>query len=77
MTLIAHARMIICDTLICDRNTLLFMFELFDSERLFIGTDYPFSVLERGPLDLVTETGLDNVLVSKLRYENAELYLCI
>lgn len=72
-----QARKFYYDTLVYDRELLLFLVERFGAEQLFMGTDYPFAIQEFDPLGRLTETGLDNIFLSKLRYENAERYLSL
>ena len=70
-----QARRFHYDTLVYDRDTLLFLLNRFGEDALMVGTDYPFSIMETDPLGRLREAGLDGATVAKLRHGNAELFL--
>ena len=72
---VEQAKSFYYDTLVYDRDTLLFLLNRFGEDALMVGTDYPFSIMESDPLGRLLETGLDTSKVAKLRHGNAEKFL--
>ncbi len=70
-----QARRLYYDTLVYDRETLLFLIERFGADSLIVGTDYPFAIMENDPLGRLVEAGLDEATLCKLRYANADRFL--
>lgn len=70
-----QARSFYYDTLVYDRDTLLFLMDRFGEDALMVGTDYPFSIMEKDPLGRLLETGFDEAKTLKLKYGNAEKFL--
>jgi aminocarboxymuconate-semialdehyde decarboxylase len=72
---VEQARRLFYDTLVYDRDTLLFLLRVFGTNALMIGSDYPFSIMEQNPLARVTETAAESATLAKLRSENARRFL--
>ncbi len=70
-----QARRLFYDTLVYDRDTLLFLIQRFGADALMLGTDYPFTIMESDPVGRLTQAGLDEATRNKLRYENADRFL--
>lgn len=70
-----QARQFYYDTLVYDRDTLLFLLQRFGEDALMLGTDYPFSIMETDPMARLAEAALDAAVVAKLRHSNAERFL--
>jgi aminocarboxymuconate-semialdehyde decarboxylase len=54
----AYARRFFYDTILYQPAALRYLYDLVGSERLLLGTDYPFPVVEQAPLRLLADTGL-------------------
>ncbi len=70
-----QAQRLFFDTLVYDPQALRYLVERFGSERLMIGTDYPFQILETDPIGRLAEAGFDAELVARLRHDNAQRFL--
>ena len=72
---VEQARKLFYDTLVYDRHALRYLVERFGADRLMIGTDYPFAILETDPIGRLAEAGFDADVLSRLRYGNAAHFL--
>ncbi len=71
----AQARRFFYDTLVYDRETLLFLIRVFGATQLCIGTDLPFSVADRDPLGRIEALGLTAGERDLLLHANAARFL--
>jgi aminocarboxymuconate-semialdehyde decarboxylase len=70
-----QARRLSFDTLVYERETLLFLLNRFGADSLMVGSDYPFAIRDRDPLKRLSEAGLAEATMRKLRFENADRFL--
>jgi aminocarboxymuconate-semialdehyde decarboxylase len=70
-----HARRLYYDTLVYDAPTLRHLIETFGATQLCLGTDFPFDIHERHPLEAVAALNLSEGEVRFLHHENAERFL--
>jgi aminocarboxymuconate-semialdehyde decarboxylase len=70
-----HARRLYYDTLVYDAPTLRFLIETFGMRQLCIGTDFPFDIHERAPVDAVAALKLSDGDVKLLHHDNAARFL--
>jgi aminocarboxymuconate-semialdehyde decarboxylase len=70
-----QARRLFYDTLVYDKKALRYLVERFGAERLMVGTDYPFAILETDPLGRLVEAGFDAATVTRLRHDTAAHFL--
>jgi aminocarboxymuconate-semialdehyde decarboxylase len=71
----AYARKLYYDCLVYDAKTLAFIIERFGLERIMIGTDYPFVVMDPDPLRSIGAVGLEEPKLKLLREDNARRFL--
>jgi aminocarboxymuconate-semialdehyde decarboxylase len=71
----AQARRFFYDTIVYDRDTLLFLMRALGKTQLCIGTDLPFSVAERNPLGQIEALGLSAEDGTLLLRQNAACFL--
>jgi aminocarboxymuconate-semialdehyde decarboxylase len=69
------ARRLYCDTLTYDADTLHLAMKVFGSDRVMIGTDYPFAICDRDPLASLAALELTDDLWMNLARRNAEAFL--
>jgi aminocarboxymuconate-semialdehyde decarboxylase len=72
---IEQARRLFYDTLVYDADTLSFLLQRLGSDSLMIGSDYPFSIMERDPAGRLSELSSDPGTLRKLQFENAARFL--
>ena len=70
-----HARKLYYDTLVYDGPTLRHLIDTFGVRQLCLGTDYPFDIHERHPVDAVTTLKLSGEDVKLLHHDNAARFL--
>ncbi|HZD89423.1 MAG TPA: amidohydrolase family protein [Pseudolabrys sp.] len=70
-----HARRLYYDTLVYDAPTLKHLIDTFGVRQLCIGTDFPFEVYERRPIEAVSALGLSDGDVKLLHHDNAARFL--
>jgi aminocarboxymuconate-semialdehyde decarboxylase len=70
-----HARRLYYDTLVYDAHTLRFLIETFGMRQLCIGTDFPFDIHERQPVQAVAALALSDADVRLLHHDNAVRFL--
>ena len=70
-----HARRLYYDTLVYDARTLGFLIETFGMRQLCIGTDFPFDIHERAPIETVAALKLSDGDVKLLHHDNAARFL--
>ena len=70
-----HARRLYYDTLVYDAPTLAHLIDTFGVRQLCIGTDYPFDIHERHPVEAVAALKLDDGDVKLLHHDNAARFL--
>jgi aminocarboxymuconate-semialdehyde decarboxylase len=70
-----HARRLYYDTLVYDAATVGRLIDIFGVTQLCLGTDFPFDIHERHPLEAVSALKLSDGEVRLLHHENAERFL--
>ncbi len=70
-----HARRLYYDTLVYDPPTLRFLIETFGVRQLCLGTDFPFDIHERHPIEAVAALKLSDGEVKLLHHDNAARFL--
>ncbi len=70
-----HARRLYYDTLVYDAPTLRHLIDTFGVRQLCIGTDFPFEVYERQPIEAVAALKLSDGEVKLLHHDNAARFL--
>jgi aminocarboxymuconate-semialdehyde decarboxylase len=70
-----HARRLYYDTLVYDPATLRFLIETFGTRQLCLGTDFPFDIHERHPIEAVAALKLSDDEVKLLHHDNAARFL--
>lgn len=70
-----HARKLYYDTLVYDGPTLRHLIDTFGVRQLCLGTDYPFDIHERHPVDAVATLKLSGEDVKLLHHDNAARFL--
>jgi aminocarboxymuconate-semialdehyde decarboxylase len=70
-----HARRLYYDTLVYDTHTLRHLIETFGLRQLCIGTDFPFDIHERHPVETVAALQLSDGDVKLLHHDNAARFL--
>ncbi|MFN3658846.1 MAG: amidohydrolase family protein [Pseudolabrys sp.] len=71
----AHARRLYYDTLVYDAATLRQLIQLFGVRQLCLGTDFPFDIHERHPVEAVAALQLSDGDVTLLHHDNAARFL--
>jgi aminocarboxymuconate-semialdehyde decarboxylase len=70
-----HARRLYYDTLVYDAATLRHLIDTFGMRQLCIGTDFPFDIHERQPVQAVAALALSDADVRLLHHDNAVRFL--
>jgi aminocarboxymuconate-semialdehyde decarboxylase len=70
-----HARKLYYDTLVYDPHTLRHLIETFGVRQLCLGTDFPFDIHERHPVEAVAALKLSDGDVKLLHHDNAARFL--
>jgi aminocarboxymuconate-semialdehyde decarboxylase len=70
-----HARRLYYDTLVYDAHTLRFLIDSFGVRQLCLGTDFPFDIHERQPIEAVAALALSDGDVKLLHHDNAARFL--
>ncbi|HEY2755324.1 MAG TPA: amidohydrolase family protein [Pseudolabrys sp.] len=70
-----HARRLYYDTLVYDAHTLRHLIDTFGVRQLCLGTDFPFDIHERAPVEAVAALQLSDGDVKLLRHDNAARFL--
>jgi aminocarboxymuconate-semialdehyde decarboxylase len=70
-----HARRLYYDTLVYDAPTLRHLIDTFGVRQLCLGTDFPFDIHERHPVEAVAALNLDGGEVKLLLHDNAARFL--
>jgi aminocarboxymuconate-semialdehyde decarboxylase len=70
-----HARRLYYDTLVYDVATLRHLIDNFGMRQLCIGTDFPFDIHERHPIEAIAELKLDEGDAMLLHHDNAARFL--
>jgi aminocarboxymuconate-semialdehyde decarboxylase len=74
-TPLEQARSLYYDTLVYDAPTLRHLIETFGRTQLCIGTDHPFVIQERAPVQRIDDLGVDDILRELLFSGNARRFL--
>src|SRR5262249_48079565 len=69
-----YARKLHYDCLVYDAKTLAFVIERFGLERIMLGTDYPFIVMDPDPLRSIAAVRLEESKLKLLREDNARRF---
>lgn len=70
-----QARKLFYDTLVYDPATLRFLIERFGVSQLCVGTDFPFEVYERKPIEAIASLKLNDSDIKALHHDNAVRFL--
>jgi aminocarboxymuconate-semialdehyde decarboxylase len=70
-----HARKLYYDTLVYDAHTLRHLIDTFGVRQLCLGTDFPFDIHERQPVEAVAALKLSDGDVKLLHHDNAARFL--
>jgi aminocarboxymuconate-semialdehyde decarboxylase len=70
-----HARRLFYDTLVYDGPTLRHLIDIFGVRQLCLGTDFPFDIYERQPVEAVAALKLSGGDVRLLHHDNAARFL--
>ena len=70
-----HARRLYYDTLVYDAPTLRHLIDTFGVRTLCLGTDFPFDIHERHPVEAVAALKLTDGEVKLLHHDNAARFL--
>ena len=70
-----HARKLYYDAMTFDAPTLRFLIEVFGKTQICLGTDYPFDIHERRPVEAVAELRLSEGDLQLLHHDNAVRFL--
>ncbi|MEX6505883.1 amidohydrolase family protein [Jiella sp. M17.18] len=73
----AEARKLYVDSLVYDAPTLRHLATIFGTDRIVVGTDYPFNFHERAPLGRIEAAFEDPAVRARLTAENAAAFLGI
>jgi aminocarboxymuconate-semialdehyde decarboxylase len=71
----AIARKLFYDTLVYDETALRFLIDSYGASQLMIGSDYPFSIMDRQPTRRAGNLGLSAAEMDQLLFRNAERFL--
>src|SRR6201990_1276425 len=71
----AIAKKLFYDTLVYDETALRFLIDSYGASQLMIGSDYPFSLMDRQPTRHATGLGLPEAETDQLLFKNAERFL--
>jgi aminocarboxymuconate-semialdehyde decarboxylase len=69
------ARRMFYDTLVYDPTALRFLIDSFGLSQLMVGTDYPFTIMDRQPTVRVAALGLSDADADRLLFGNARRFL--
>jgi aminocarboxymuconate-semialdehyde decarboxylase len=69
------ARALYYDDLLYSATAIRALIETVGDDRVMVGTDYPFSIMDIDPLARVTSLGLSDAVQEKLRWRNAARWL--
>lgn len=72
-----YAQRMYYDTLVYSTPVLRLVIDTFGIERVMIGTDYPFGIMDRDPLGTVDALGLDEASAQLIREGNAQRFFGI
>lgn len=70
----AYARRLYYDTLVYSPAVLRLVIDTFGIDRVMIGTDYPFGIMDTDPLGSVAALGLDEASAAMVREGNAQRF---
>jgi aminocarboxymuconate-semialdehyde decarboxylase len=73
----AAARMMFYDDLVYDAGTARHLIDVFGETQLMVGTDYPFSIMEKDPKTFTESLGLDRRTLRLVQSGNARRWLGI
>jgi aminocarboxymuconate-semialdehyde decarboxylase len=71
----ATARRLFYDTLVYDETALRFLVDSFGASQLMIGSDYPFSIMDRQPARRAGKLGLPGPVLDAILFGNARRFL--
>jgi aminocarboxymuconate-semialdehyde decarboxylase len=71
----AIAKKLFYDTLVYDETALRFLIDSYGASQLMIGSDYPFSIMDRQPTRRAGNLGLSDSDMDQLLFRNAERFL--
>jgi aminocarboxymuconate-semialdehyde decarboxylase len=71
----AAARRMFYDTLVYDPTALRFLLDSFGLGQLMVGTDYPFSIMDREPTKRLASLNLSDAETEQLLFGNARRFL--
>ena len=71
------ARRMFYDTLVYDPTALRFLIDSFGLDQLMVGTDYPFTIMDREPTKRLAALGLSEADTDQLLFGNARRFLSL
>lgn len=71
------ARSMFYDNLVYDDNTIRHLIQVFGSDQVMVGTDYPFSIMDADPFDRLGRLNLPSDVIRNLQSNNARRWLGI
>jgi aminocarboxymuconate-semialdehyde decarboxylase len=69
------ARRMYVDDLVYDGPAIRRLLDVFGDDRVMVGSDYPFSIMDRDPAGRLSDLNLDEAVLQRLRHDNAERWL--
>jgi aminocarboxymuconate-semialdehyde decarboxylase len=76
-TPVAEARKLYVDALVFDEDMLKHIVSVFGSDRVMLGTDYPFNFREKAPIARIEQAFDDAALRERLTFRNALAFLAL
>ena len=71
----AIAKKLFYDTLVYDETALRFLIDSYGASQLMIGSDYPFSIMDRRPARRAGNLGLSEADLDGILFNNARRFL--
>lgn len=68
-------RRMYCDALVYDAPTLRRLIDVFGMDRVLVGTDYPFPIMDKAPLGKLSELNLSDADRERICVHNARRWL--
>jgi aminocarboxymuconate-semialdehyde decarboxylase len=72
---VAAARTLYYDDLLYSATAIRALIETVGDDRVMIGTDYPFAIMDADPISRVASLGLSDAVQDALRWRNAGRWL--
>ena len=72
-----YARTLFYDSLVYDADALALLVSSFGEDQILVGTDYPFAIHDREPVNRLVALNLDQATFTKMTVSNAERFIGI